>query len=126
MVGAELDLATFLRCSHVTTQLGRPSGPTLADAFFEARNLERHVAISTHDFTSLAAIVVGTNYIATMQTRLALASQACMPLRVLPTPVPAPPLRICMQWHHNQTNDLVHRWLREQLLAVVQEGAAAA
>jgi DNA-binding transcriptional LysR family regulator len=57
-----------------------------------------------------------------MQTRLARASASRLPLRVLAPPVPMPVLRVCMQWHDYQTTDPAHRWLREQLLAVAQEG----
>lgn len=120
-VGDVLDLAAFLRCSHVAPSVGRPRGPGLADAFFNDNDIVRHIAITTHDFASVGAIVVGTHYIGTMQTRLARSSQLHLPLRVLAPPVPVPPLKVCMQWHHNQTNDLVHRWLREQLSAIAQE-----
>jgi LysR family nod box-dependent transcriptional activator len=70
--------------------------------------------------------VVGTNLIATMQTRLAKDSAQRLPIRVLAPPIAMPVLRACLQWHRYQTTDPAHRWLREQLMAVAQEGAIPA
>ena len=122
-VGAELDLDTFLRCGHVAPHLGRPGAPTVAERHLAAHAGTRHIAVITHDFTSAAPMVVGTNLVTTMQTRLARDSALRLPVRVLAPPVPMPVLRICMQWHRYQSTDPAHRWLREQLLAVAVEGA---
>ena len=121
-VGAMLDMDTFTRCGHVSPHLGRPGAPTVAERHFAANNVARHIAVITHDFTSLAPMVVGTNLIATMQTRLAKDSARRLPIRVLAPPIAMPVLRVCMQWHRYQTTDPAHRWLREQLVAVAQEG----
>jgi len=125
-VGATLDLDTFQRCGHVSPHLGRPGAPTVAERHFAENNIARRIAVITHDFTSLAPMVVGTNLIATMQTRLANDSARRLPVRVLAPPIAMPVLRACMQWHRYQTTDPAHRWLREQLLAVAQEGAVPA
>lgn len=119
-VGETLDLDTFLGCGHVAPRLGRPGAPTLADAYFEQNGIDRRIAVTTHDFTSLGPIVVRTQLIATMQTRLARDSQARLPLRVLAPSLNLPTLRVCMQWHHYHASDPAHRWLREQVLAVAQ------
>lgn len=119
-IGATLDLDTFLRCGHIAASLGRPRAPGLADAYFDENHIVRRIAMTTHDFASLAPFVVGTQLIATMQTRLALAAQARLPLRVFAPPIAVPPLRICMQWHQNHSADLAHRWLREQIIDIAQ------
>jgi LysR family nod box-dependent transcriptional activator len=121
-VGETLDLEAFSRCGHVAPHLGRPSNPTVAERHLEATKIPRRVSVITHDFTSLAPMVVGTNLIATVQTRLAHDSARRLPLRVLAAPVAMPVLRMCMQWHRYQTSDPAHRWLREQLMAVAAEG----
>lgn len=117
-VGAVLDLATFARCAHVAPHLGRPGTPTVAERHLARTVPARRIAVTTHDFSSLAPLVVGTRLIATMQTRLAHDSAQRLPLRVLAPPLDMPVLRLCMQWHDYQTADPAHRWLREQLLAV--------
>ena len=119
-VGDTLDLATFSRCGHVAPHLGRPGAPTVAERHLEDSKIARHIAMITYDFASLAPMVVGTNLIATMQTRLAQDSATRLPVRVLAVPVVMPTLRLCMQWHQYQTTDPAHRWLREQLVEVAR------
>ena len=120
-IGATLDLETFSRCSHAAPRLGRPGAPTVAERFLHDSAIARHISVTTHDFSSLATMVVGTELIATMQTRLARDSARRLPLRVFAHPVDMPSLRMCMQWHSYQTNDPAHKWLREQLMAVALE-----
>lgn len=119
-VGDSLDLATFLRCAHVATHMGRTAEPTVAERHYETSNTVRRVSIITHDFTSMAPMVVGTNLIATMQTRLAHDSARRFPIRVLAAPMDLPTLRLCMQWHNYQTTDPAHAWLRQQLVEIAQ------
>ena len=121
-VGETLDRDTFMRCGHVASRLGRPSAPTMVERHFESSNIVRHIAVTTHDFAGMAPIVLGTNLIATMQTRLARECAARLPLRVLALPVALPVLRLHMQWHDYQTSDPAHRWLREQIGAVAANG----
>jgi LysR family nod box-dependent transcriptional activator len=120
-VGATLDLDTFLQCGHAVVRLGQPSVPSLAESHLDALGLARRTCITTPDFTSLIPMVVNTQMIAVTQTRLALETQARLPIRVLAPPVPLPALRMSMQWHRYQTDDPSHRWLREQLLDVARE-----
>jgi LysR family nod box-dependent transcriptional activator len=68
----------------------------------------------------MAPMVVGTNLIATMQTRLAHDSARRFPIRVLAAPMDLPTLRLCMQWHNYQTTDPAHAWLRQQLIEIAQ------
>lgn len=120
-VGESLDLDTFLRSGHAVVRLGQPSVPSLAESHLDALGLARRTCITTHDFTSLIPMVVNTQIIAITQTRLALDTQARLPIRVLAPPVPLPALRMSMQWHRYQTNDPSHRWLREQLVEVARQ-----
>jgi LysR family nod box-dependent transcriptional activator len=106
---------------HVIPHLGRPGAPTVVERFFDDSGIARNICVTTYDFMSLAPMVVGTDLIATMQTRLALDSQRRLPVRLLAPPIAIPPLRLCMQWHAYQTSDPAHRWLREQIAQVAAE-----
>jgi len=119
-VGEELDLDTFLQSGHAVVRLGQPSVPSLAESHLDALGLTRRICITTHDFTSLIPMIVNTQMIAITQTRLALDMQERLPVRVLAPPVPLPVLRMSMQWHRYQNNDLGHRWLRDQLMEVAR------
>ena len=120
-VGESLDLDTFLQSGHAVVRLGQPSVPSLAESYLDDLGLTRRTCITTHDFTSLIPMIVNTQMIATTQTRLALDTQARLPIRVLAPPVPLPTLRMSMQWHRYQSDDPSHRWLREQFVEVARE-----
>jgi LysR family nod box-dependent transcriptional activator len=120
-VGATLDLDTFLRCRHATVRLGHPSVAPVSEGYFEEHDIARRIGITTHDFTSLMPIIVGTQLIATIQTRLAKDNRSCLPVRILPAPVPIPALRICMQWHRYQETDPSHVWLRNQFVEIARD-----
>lgn len=120
-VGESLGLETFLHSGHAVARLGHPNSPSVVEGHLDALGLIRRTCITTYDSTSLIPMVVDTQLIAVMQTRLALNTQMSMPIRVLAPPVPLPMLRMSMQWHRSQTNDPGHRWLREQFVNVAEE-----
>lgn len=117
-VGDTLDLATYLRIGHVAPLLGRPRAPTMEEVFLRKNGIERRICAFTSDFSTMPQILVGTQLMATMHSRLARASQQRLPLRLLPAPLVLPRVRECMQWHRYQENDPCHRWLREQILDI--------
>ncbi|SDD64636.1 LysR substrate binding domain-containing protein [Massilia sp. PDC64] len=71
-----LDAATYERLSHIAPMLGRPRSPTMEELLLQAQGVKRRIRVITSDFYSMATALVGTNLVATMHTRLAL---ACAP-----------------------------------------------
>jgi DNA-binding transcriptional LysR family regulator len=69
-------------------------------------------------FNALPPLVVGTQRIATMHTRLARMYARMLPLRLLPPPFEIPPLHLVMQWNHHNDRDPAHTWLRGLLKGV--------
>jgi LysR family nod box-dependent transcriptional activator len=65
-------------------------------------------------------MVVGTNRIATVPSRLALHYAKSLPIRILPPPLDFPEVFEVVQWNKHQEGDLAIQWLRHTLL----EGAA--
>lgn len=122
-LGETLDLETFLAQGHVTPLFGPTRHFSLDELFFRHHQIERKLQVTTHDFESMAQIVVGTDLLATMPVRLATICAGRYPIRVMAPPVPMPPLQSCMQWHRSHANDPCHRWLR-RLLAEVAANAA--
>jgi hypothetical protein len=111
-VGDTLDAATYERLSHIAPMLGRPRSPTMEELLLQAQNVKRRIRVTTFDFSSMATALVGTDLVATMHARLALACARRLPIRVLPLPYELPPLAECLQWHRFQENDPCHIWLR--------------
>jgi DNA-binding transcriptional LysR family regulator len=119
-VGDRLDAETYERMAHVAPMLGRPRSPTVEELMLQAQNVKRRIKVTTSDFTSMASVLVGTELVATMHTRLALACAHRLPFRVLPLPYELPVMAECLQWHRFQENDPCHIWLRGVMLEVAR------
>ncbi|GAB3464901.1 LysR family transcriptional regulator [Massilia terrae] len=119
-VGDVLDAATYERMAHIAPMLGRPRSPTMEELLLRARDVKRNIRVITCDFSSMATALVGTDLVATMHTRLALACARRLPIRVLPLPYNLPPLAECLQWHRFQENDPCHIWLRGIMLEIAR------
>jgi hypothetical protein len=65
--------------------------------------------------------VVGTNRVATVQTRLANKMALQWPLRVLPCPIEIPPIVESVQWHKYQERDPAILWFLGVLRSVALE-----
>ncbi|HEX8786923.1 MAG TPA: LysR family transcriptional regulator [Telluria sp.] len=119
-VGDRLDAATYERLAHIAPLLGRPRSATMEELMLQAQDVKRRIRVTTSDFSSMATALVGTDLVATMHTRLALACARRLPIRVLPLPYQLPVLAECLQWHRFQENDPCHIWLRGVMLDVAR------
>jgi DNA-binding transcriptional LysR family regulator len=119
-VGDTIDAATYERLSHVAPMLGRPRSATMEELMLQAQGVKRRIRVTTFDFSTMATALVGTELVATMHTRLALACARRLPIRVLPLPYTLPVLAECLQWHGFQENDPCHIWLRGVMLEIAR------
>ena len=78
------------------------------------------------NFSSLPHLLIGTNRIATVHRRLAALYADALPLRILDSPVPMPPVIEAIQWHRYRELDPARAWLYAHLRAVVSEWASTA
>ncbi|WP_043619151.1 LysR family transcriptional regulator [Nonomuraea candida] len=75
--------------------------------------LEPYVEVSVQSFQLLPGLVAGTRRVALIQRRLADLLRDLAPVRALPCPFEAVPLREALWWHPVHTHDAAHIWLRE-------------
>ncbi len=106
---------------HVAAQFGDQRVATFESWFFAAHGVARNVVVTASSFNALPLLVVGTQRIATMHTRLAQMYGRMLPVRLLKPPFDIPPLRLVMQWNRHNDRDAAHAWLRERLKAVATE-----
>jgi DNA-binding transcriptional LysR family regulator len=78
--------------------------------------VERREVVSTFSMTTLGALVMGTENIATVHARLARLMVHAWPLEMLPLPFEIPPMKQCFQWHHYRAKDPGLVWLRDLLI----------
>ncbi|RZT09284.1 DNA-binding transcriptional regulator, LysR family [Duganella sp. CF402] len=119
-VGDVLDAETYLRLPHVAPMLGRPRSATFEELMLQGQGVQRRIRVTTSDFVSMASVLIGTDLVATMHTRLAQSCARRLPVRLLPLPYTLPLMAECVQWHRFQENDPCHIWLRGVMLEVAK------
>jgi DNA-binding transcriptional LysR family regulator len=68
--------------------------------------------VITQSFDAAPQLVVGTDRIATVATRLAKKYAKFLPLKLIPVPVEIPPMVEVVQWHKSHNHDTAFLWLR--------------
>jgi DNA-binding transcriptional LysR family regulator len=114
-----LDVEAFAGLGHVLiAPRGEPGGPV--DDALAARGLRRVVAARVASFLAGPALVADTDLVITLPERMARYVAGWLPLETFETPVPLPAIVMYAAWHEAQQSDPVHRWLREQVVAVAK------
>lgn len=108
----ELTLERYLAAGHVVMQPPGGIGDAFESWFVKQHGLARRVAATSHGFAPIAAMVVGTELVATVHARLARQLQAAWPIALRPPPVPITAMEQAMQWHQHRTQDPGLVWLR--------------
>ncbi|HND29171.1 MAG TPA: LysR family transcriptional regulator [Myxococcota bacterium] len=113
-VGAELDLATFVRLGHALMS-PQGSGTTVVDTALEKVGLSRRIVLKIAYFLAAPLLVAQSDLVLTAPRRLAEQFATMAPLRVLKPPLPLPNFPVRMLWPERLNQDPGHRWLREAL-----------
>ncbi|ROO88045.1 DNA-binding transcriptional LysR family regulator [Actinocorallia herbida] len=75
--------------------------------------LEPQIQVSVHSFVLLPEFVAGTRRIALIQRRLAEKLRGRAPVRLLPCPFEAVPVKEALWWHPIHDHEPAHMWFRE-------------
>ncbi|HEU4460055.1 MAG TPA: LysR family transcriptional regulator [Methylibium sp.] len=107
-----LSFERYCEAGHVVMQPGNMSQLSFETWFLQRFGVARRIEVATHTFSSVPALVVGTDRIATMHKRLAQVAQASLPIKLIPTPMQVPAMEQAVQWHKYRTQDPGLVWLR--------------
>ena len=118
VVKDSLSLDQYMSLGHVATVWGNRQQPSFEEWFLKSTGLSRRIEVSVGNFNTLPQLVIGTNRVATLQTRLARMSANYYPLRLVPPPMEIPALVEKMQWHKFLDKDPAHIWFRELVARV--------
>lgn len=121
MQGETLSFDDYMAARHVAAQFGDQRVVSFESWFLSTHGVARNVVVTASTFNALPLLVVGTQRIATMHTRLARRYAPMLPVRVLPPPFDIPPLNLVMQWNRHNDQDAAHAWLRQRLKAIATE-----
>jgi DNA-binding transcriptional LysR family regulator len=114
-VGNKLSLDDYLNLGHVAIHVGEGAGPNFDELFLRRLKYKRRAEVVAHSFDVVPHLIVGTNRIATVATRLAKEYSAFLPLRLIPLPIEVPPMTEVLQWHKYHDRDPAYVWLRRVL-----------
>ena len=118
-VGDSLSLEQYMDMGHVSVGFGRGRHLSIEEWFMTQYGFSRRLEVITHDFNTLAQLIIGTQRVATMHGRLARLYAEHLPLRIVPPPVKLPVMGEYMLWHRTMDSDPMHRWLREQIGQII-------
>ena len=114
-IGSSISLDEYLQLGHVIVRVGEPGSVNHDERVLRRLHHKRTIEVVTPTFDLAPQLVVGTNRIATVPTRLACKYSKFLPLKLLPLPIDVSPLVEKLQWHRAHTQDPAHLWLRRQL-----------
>lgn len=108
----------YLELGHVIFEWGAGRLVTADEAVAVEHGFVRRREITSPNFTMVPQLLVGTQRVATLQTRLAEVLSANLPLKILSCPMPIPTLVEVMQWHKYQDRDPAIMWFSDLLRRV--------
>jgi LysR family transcriptional activator of mexEF-oprN operon len=88
---------------------------SFADEWLDAVGRKRHAVLSVPQYSTLPALMAGTNLICNLPDQLALAFATAGLLHAEPLPFITPDLELSMVWLSMMDTDPAERWLRKRL-----------
>jgi LysR family nod box-dependent transcriptional activator len=111
LIGNRISQSRFFGMSHIAVHFGH--APAIFEEWFAAHYGDiRKIEVVTQDFEAACRLVVGTNRIATVMTRIAQLCAEHLPLKLIPPPFAVLKVTHCLQWHRYQDQDPGNIWLR--------------
>jgi len=118
-VKSRLTLELYLSLPHLFVSTRRRSG--VVDEALARMGRSRRISVSVPHFLVAPYIIVESDVIMTVNSRIARTYARTLPIRVLPPPLDLPDFPISMVWHPRSDKDAAHEWLRARLADVCRE-----
>jgi DNA-binding transcriptional LysR family regulator len=110
-IGDRISLNQFIKMGHIAVHFG--AAQAIFEEWFAAQYGDvRKIDVVTQDFEAACRLVVGTNRIVTVLSRIAQLCAEHLPLKLIRPPFAIPKVTHCLQWHRYQDQDPGHIWLR--------------
>jgi DNA-binding transcriptional LysR family regulator len=117
-LGDGISMEQYRSLGHVAYQNEQGTNPWFEQWYVNQHGNSRRIEIITHGFVLIPRFIVGTQRIATVQTRLARQFEQAMPVRLHEPPMETPRLTEVLQWHRYRDEDPAVQWVRDQIVAV--------
>ena len=123
VVGDTLSFDQYMGLGHVIFRSEEQGNPWLERWFVRQYGDARRIEVAAASFSLLPHVLVGTDRIATIQTRLARKYVRTLPLKLIEPPVELPKLVETLQWNIHRDPDPAGRWLRDKMKEAPLEGS---
>lgn len=108
----QMSLEQFLQRRHVAVVLHGEYPIDMVDSVLAERGLRRDILVSVPLFTTAAACLSATPYVAMLPERMARQLREPFKLRIFRSPVPLPRIQILLAWHKRSDHDEPSRFFR--------------
>ncbi len=116
-----LSLENYQKLNHAITEFDDGRIHARESLAIEHLGYKRSIGTITESFSQLPDLIVGTQMIATVQTRLAKLYSKRLPLKILKSPVEIPNVVEIIQWHKFRDYDQAMIWFRALLQNVAEK-----
>jgi DNA-binding transcriptional LysR family regulator len=110
-----LTLQGFREASHVlvATNPSTATGHTeVIEKALRAPSVNARIALRNAHFLALPGIILNTDFVATLPTKLAASFQEHLKVRIFPPPIPLPGFEVKLYWHDRYHREPGNKWLR--------------
>lgn len=118
-IGHAISIEQYLATPHVIVPFGKLN--TLDGLYLDSLGYKRTIAVATSSFIQVPLFVIGTDRIATVQSRVAKQYAQYLPLRILPLPIKFPVIREVLQCQPHLGADPAVHWFRKLLKKTAKE-----
>ncbi|MCP3475852.1 LysR family transcriptional regulator [Bradyrhizobium sp. CCGUVB1N3] len=112
----KLTFDRYMSMGHVAAQFGRTGKPSIEAWLLLEHGHKRRVEVAVPSFSLIPPLLLGTERIATMHSRLARHFATTMRLRIVDLPIPLPAFTEAVQWPALHNDDQASIWMREIML----------
>lgn len=110
----------YLRSDHVAPAPLHPGAQGVIDDYLGQQGLGRRIAVRMAHFSLVPPMLPGSGLVLTTGRLFCLRQVGRWPVRVVPCPVPFPPMNYYQLWHERTHASAAQRWLREQIRATAR------
>jgi DNA-binding transcriptional LysR family regulator len=124
LAGTELTVDAFCKAHHLQVSFsGRAQG--LVDEALGILGRKRRVLLTVNQYFTAGKVIASSDLITVLPYHLIASTGMSEVLTWKPLPFDLPEVHVDMFWHARDNHNLVHKWLREHILAVAEPSGSS-
>lgn len=115
LAGKALTTDDYQRAAHIVPMPYSISQRGVIDTVLAASRISRDERVVVQSFSAAPYLLHDTDLVFTTTRHFAHYYADLLPLAILPSPIPFPPMRFYQLWHERNHQSAAHRWIRRLL-----------